>query len=42
MGANVEVALIHGAEGTYCVITHPAEVSKQVVGFIEKNPIAAE
>jgi len=42
MGANVEVAVIRGAEGTYCVITHPAEVSKQVMGFIEKIPIGAE
>jgi len=42
MGANVEVAVIRGAEGTYCVITHPAEVSEQVVGFLEKNPIGAE
>jgi pimeloyl-ACP methyl ester carboxylesterase len=42
MGADVEVAVIHGAEGTYCVITHPAEVSEQVVGFINKNPIGAE
>ena len=37
MGANVEVALTHGAEGTYCVITHPAEVSKHVVGFLKKT-----
>ena len=39
MSANVEVAVIQGAEGTYCVITHPAEVSEQVVQFINKNPI---
>ena len=42
MSANVEVAVIQGAEGTYCVITHPAEVSEQVVQFINKNAIGAE
>lgn len=42
LGANVEVAVIHGAEGTYCVITHPAEVSKEVVRFLKKAPISIE
>ena len=41
-GTNVEVAVIHGAEGTYCVITHPAEVSKAVIRFLSKKPTGAE
>jgi pimeloyl-ACP methyl ester carboxylesterase len=39
--SNVEVAVIHGAEGTYCVITHPAEVSKKVIEFLKKYRIGA-
>jgi hypothetical protein len=30
-------AVIHGAEGTYCVVTHPAEVSKEVIRFLKKK-----
>lgn len=42
LGARVKVAVIHGAEGTYCVVTHPAEVSKEVIGFLSKKRIGAE
>jgi len=42
LGAHVKVAVIHGAEGTYCVVTHPAEVSKEVIGFLSKKRIGAE
>ena len=36
---HVEEAVIAGAEGTYCVVTHPAEVAGKVVSFLKKNPI---
>jgi len=36
---DVEVAVIAGAEGTYCVVTHPAEVSREVIRFLKKHPI---
>jgi hypothetical protein len=39
LGSNVEVAVIRGAEGTYCVVTHPAEVSKEAISFLKKHPI---
>jgi len=42
LGAHVKLAVIHGAEGTYCVVTHPAEVSKEVIGFLSKKRIGAE
>jgi pimeloyl-ACP methyl ester carboxylesterase len=42
LGSNVEVAVIHGAEGTYCVITHPAETAKEVIRFLKKNAIGVE
>jgi hypothetical protein len=35
----VEVAVIEGAEGTYCVVTHPEEVARAVVTFLEKHTI---
>ncbi len=38
--ADTEVAVIHGAEGTYCVVTHPAEVSRTVIQFLDKHKIA--
>jgi len=38
---DVEVAVIQGAEGTYCVVTHPAEVARAVVPFLEKHRISA-
>lgn len=36
---DVEMSVIRGAEGTYCVVTHPAEVSKEVVTFLRKHPL---
>lgn len=39
--SNVQVAVIVGAEGTYCVVTHPAEVAKEVTGFLKKHKISA-
>jgi pimeloyl-ACP methyl ester carboxylesterase len=39
LGSDVEVAVIPGAEGTYCVVTHPAEVAKEVIGFLNKHRI---
>jgi len=38
---HVEVAVIPGAEGTYCVVTHPAEVAKEVIGFLKKHRIGS-
>jgi len=35
--SDVEATVIPGAEGTYCVITHPAEVAKEVIGFLRKQ-----
>jgi pimeloyl-ACP methyl ester carboxylesterase len=35
--SDVDVAVIPGAEGTYCVVTHPAEVAKEVIGFLKKH-----
>jgi pimeloyl-ACP methyl ester carboxylesterase len=37
---DAEMAIIPGAEGTYCVVTHPAEVAKEVIQFLSKHPIA--
>jgi pimeloyl-ACP methyl ester carboxylesterase len=37
---DAEVAVIQGAEGTYCVVTHPAEVSRAIVPFFQKHRIA--
>lgn len=42
LGSNVEVAVIRDAEGTYCVVTHPAEVSKEAISFLKKHPIRNE
>jgi len=39
ISSDVEVAVIRGAEGTYCVVTHPAEVSKEAITFLKKHPI---
>jgi len=39
LAPDAEVAIIHGAEGTYCVVTHPAEVSKAVISFLSKHKI---
>jgi pimeloyl-ACP methyl ester carboxylesterase len=36
---HVEVAVIPGAEGTYCVVTHPAEVARGVIRFLKKHSI---
>jgi len=36
---HVEVAIINNAEGTYCVISHPAEVSRVVTAFLKRHPI---
>ena len=38
---DAEVAVIVGAEGTYCVVTHPAEVSSEVIRFLKKHPIGS-
>jgi pimeloyl-ACP methyl ester carboxylesterase len=38
---NVEVAIINNAEGTYCVVTHPAEVSKVVINFLNCHRISS-
>jgi pimeloyl-ACP methyl ester carboxylesterase len=38
---DVEVVVISGAEGTYCVVTHPAEVAKEVIPFLKKNRISS-
>jgi hypothetical protein len=37
---DAETAIIPGAEGTYCVVTHPAEVAKEVIRFLSKHPMA--
>ncbi|MBW2342292.1 MAG: alpha/beta hydrolase, partial [Deltaproteobacteria bacterium] len=37
--SDVDVAVITGAEGTYCVVTHPAEVAKEVIDFLKKHSI---
>ena len=36
---DVEVAVIPGAEGTYCVVTHPAQVAKEIIPFFKKHTI---
>jgi len=38
-GKNVETAVIPGAEGTYCVVTHPAVVAGQIVPFFGKHAV---
>jgi pimeloyl-ACP methyl ester carboxylesterase len=37
---GAEVAVIQGAEGTYCVVTHPAEVARAVVPFLRKHKLS--
>lgn len=37
--SDVEVVVIPGAEGTYCVVTHPAEVAKELIEFLKKHRI---
>jgi len=39
LSPDVEVAVLPGAEGTYCVVTHPVEVSERVIGFLKKHMI---
>jgi pimeloyl-ACP methyl ester carboxylesterase len=39
LSPNVKVAIISSAEGTYCVVTHPAEVSKVVIEFLNRHRI---
>jgi len=34
---DVEVAVIEGAEGTYCLVTHPDQVARVVVPFLKKH-----
>jgi pimeloyl-ACP methyl ester carboxylesterase len=36
---NVEVAVIPGAEGTYCVVTHPDQVNAEIRKFFNKHPL---
>ncbi len=38
-GKNVDVAVIPGAEGTYCVVTHPAVVSREIVRFFTAHAL---
>jgi pimeloyl-ACP methyl ester carboxylesterase len=39
VGKNVETTVIPGAEGTYCVVTHPALVANEIIKFFKKHPI---
>ena len=39
LSPDVELEVIQGAEGTYCVVTHPAGVSGLVTRFLRKHPI---
>jgi pimeloyl-ACP methyl ester carboxylesterase len=39
---GTELAVIHGAEGTFHVITHPAEVAKEALAFLKKQPCPGE
>jgi pimeloyl-ACP methyl ester carboxylesterase len=39
---GTEMAVIHGAEGTFHVITHPAEVVKEALTFLKKQPSTGE
>jgi pimeloyl-ACP methyl ester carboxylesterase len=39
VGKDVEVAVIPGAEGTYCVVTHPDRVAGEIIRFFKKHPI---
>ncbi len=39
-GKNVDVAVIPGAEGTYCVVTHPAVVSGEISRFFSAHALA--
>lgn len=38
---DVEVAVIPGAEGTYCVVTHPAQVAKEIISYFGRHPISS-
>jgi pimeloyl-ACP methyl ester carboxylesterase len=38
---DVELAVIPDAEGTYCVVTHPAIVAKEIIRFFDKHPIVS-
>jgi hypothetical protein len=39
VGKDVEIAVIPMAEGTYCVVTHPAPVAREIVQFFDKHSI---
>jgi len=39
LSPDVEVTVISGVQGTFCVITHPAEVAKEIIGFLKKHRI---
>ncbi|MFH1124787.1 MAG: alpha/beta hydrolase [Pseudomonadota bacterium] len=36
---DIEVAVIEGAEGTYCVVTHPDQAARAVTPFFDKHKI---
>jgi pimeloyl-ACP methyl ester carboxylesterase len=38
--SDVDVAVIGGAEGTYCVVTHPDQVARAIVPFLAKHKIS--
>jgi pimeloyl-ACP methyl ester carboxylesterase len=41
LNPDAKLIVINGAEGTFLVITHPAEVAKEVIGFLKKYKISA-
>jgi pimeloyl-ACP methyl ester carboxylesterase len=41
LNPDAKLIVINGAEGTFLVITHPAEVAKEVIGFLKKHKISA-
>ncbi|MGD9139311.1 MAG: hypothetical protein PVH42_21290 [Desulfobacterales bacterium] len=38
-GKDVKIAVIPGAEGTYCVVTHPAPVAQEIIQFFGQHPL---
>ena len=37
---ELELALIEGATGTYCMISHPKEAARKALEFFRRHPLA--
>ena len=40
--SQVEVKVIQGGEGTYCVVTHPGEVAEALIDFLKRHKMGGQ